>query len=336
MKSWQLEVAPHPNSTDHLVFETVYSLLQHWSNTRMRNGHTIIPGTIPTGTLFYHGAMRHHIPTTPDWVAMDPEESTFFCNNPHEEGCWHLTLSTTRPLKILYFDGSSAAKLDSGCMDTQDVMIWGKILPERTFMEIQRINALCQWGEQYGLDGFVSEVMLCNFTSGVRVVSFSKLANPDPNKFPSQDSSRPFPRLFESVHAGSWYNRFPGDTRIQLDLTGLVSFYDAEIVPSLVAERFGKERWNHRLQNISDSDILKAKAMLTEGLTRQGTCTSGTDWMSLFRTIVNRYAERLELMQYLLNTPLSNDPLQMMTIAKSAQVQLRIMLTPYILFSAVP
>ncbi|KAG6328180.1 hypothetical protein ID866_10909, partial [Astraeus odoratus] len=358
MKSWQLEVASPPNSTDHLVFETVYSLLQHWPNTRMRNGHTIVPGTIPTGTLLYHAAMRHHIPTTPDWVAMDPEESTNFCRNPPEEGCWHLTLSTIRPLKILYFDGSSAAKLDGGSLDTQDVLIWGKVLPGRTFMEMQRINALCQWGEQYGLDGFVrwifsfvlpwrpcltclvqdgnGLVMLCNFISGIRVVSFSKLANPDPNKFPPHDSSRPFPRIFESVHSGSWYNRFPGDTRIKLDLTGLVSFYDTETVPSLVAERFGKERWNHRLQNISDNDILKAKAMLIEGLTRKGTCTSGIDWMSLFRTIVNRYAERLELMQYLLNTPLSNNPLQMMAIAKSAQVQLRIMLTPYILFNAVP
>ncbi|KAG6326224.1 hypothetical protein ID866_12865, partial [Astraeus odoratus] len=302
----------------------------------MRNGHTIVPGTIPTGTLLYHGALRNRFPTTPDWVAMDPEESTFFCRGPSEEGCWHLTLSTTRPLKIAYFDGSSAAKLDAGCMDAQDVITWGKVLPERTTMEIERINALCQWGEQYGLDGFVSEVMLCNFTSGVRVVSFSKLANPDPYKLPPQDSSRPFPRLFESVHAGSWYNRFPGDTRIKLDLTGLISFYDTELVPSLVAERFGKERWDHRLLNISDDDILKVKVRLTEGLTRRETCTSGVDWMSLLRTIVNRYAERLELMQYLLNTSLSNDMSQMIATAKSAQVQLRIMLTPYILFSAVP
>ena len=35
---WNLHTLPHPNDTDHLVFETVYSLLQHWPNTRMRNG----------------------------------------------------------------------------------------------------------------------------------------------------------------------------------------------------------------------------------------------------------------------------------------------------------
>lgn len=35
---WNLGKLPNPNNTDHLVFETVHSLLQHWPNTRMRNG----------------------------------------------------------------------------------------------------------------------------------------------------------------------------------------------------------------------------------------------------------------------------------------------------------
>lgn len=35
---WRLDRPPDPNATDHLVFETVHSLLQHWPNTRMRNG----------------------------------------------------------------------------------------------------------------------------------------------------------------------------------------------------------------------------------------------------------------------------------------------------------
>ena len=35
---WNLDKSPNPDNTDHLVFETVYSLLQYWPNTRMRNG----------------------------------------------------------------------------------------------------------------------------------------------------------------------------------------------------------------------------------------------------------------------------------------------------------
>ena len=35
---WRLGEVPHPNSTDHLLFDTVSSLLQRWPNTRMRHG----------------------------------------------------------------------------------------------------------------------------------------------------------------------------------------------------------------------------------------------------------------------------------------------------------
>ena len=40
---WNLNKPPNPNNTDHLVFETVHSLLQHWPNTRMRNGKRYPP-----------------------------------------------------------------------------------------------------------------------------------------------------------------------------------------------------------------------------------------------------------------------------------------------------
>lgn len=153
---WNFEDLHSPNATGHLVFETVHSLLQHWPNTRMRNGHTIVPGTDSTGTYLYHATNRHRVPTVPDRVAMNPEESTFFCMGPSENGCWHLTLVTILPLKVLYFDGTSAAKLVYGNMDTQDVLTWGKVLPNQTSMERERINTLCQWGSQHGLDGFIS------------------------------------------------------------------------------------------------------------------------------------------------------------------------------------
>ncbi|KAG1727711.1 hypothetical protein EDB19DRAFT_1749232 [Suillus lakei] len=35
---------------------------------------------------------------------------------------WHLTLAATRLLKVLYFDGSSAAKVSDGTMYTQDII----------------------------------------------------------------------------------------------------------------------------------------------------------------------------------------------------------------------
>ena len=69
--------------------------------------------------------------------------------------CWYLTLITKRPLKVLYFDGSSAAEFLGGSMDSQDVVLWGEVKPEWTHQERKRIDSLCEWGKQYGIDGFV-------------------------------------------------------------------------------------------------------------------------------------------------------------------------------------
>ncbi|KAF9246288.1 hypothetical protein BU15DRAFT_39933 [Melanogaster broomeanus] len=326
----------------HLVFETVNSLLQHWPNTRLRNGHTIVPGTIPEGTLLYHGTNRSELPPGPEWTAIDPEHSFFFCSDETGRGCWHLTLATTRPLKVVYFDGSSAAKTEWGSLDAQDILIWGMVRPGSVWQEQQRIADLCKWGKKFGVDAFVRmavdfEAMLCDFTSGVTVVSFSNLASvsgPRGSQFlygNSQDS----PVAFETTVAASWHDRFPGESRVQLDLAGLVSFYDTQLVPSLVPIRTGQERWDHRVQNISGEDILAARARLAEALTRPDGSSSRIDWRALVRVIVDRYADRLELMQYLLSSQ-ATDTETTLDLARKTQVQLRAMLTPYILRTATP
>jgi len=76
---------------------------------------------------------------------------------PHgNESSWHLTLAATRPLKILYFDGNSAAKIQcEGTMDIQDIISWGEPRPDRWFDEEGRITDLCTWGNEFGIDGFV-------------------------------------------------------------------------------------------------------------------------------------------------------------------------------------
>lgn len=84
---------------------------------------------------------------------MDPEHSYFFCEG--QQRCWHLTLATTRPLKVVYFDGKSAAKIPSGPLDTQDLLAWGESRPDLMWDEERRIKDLCSWGKHLGVDGFV-------------------------------------------------------------------------------------------------------------------------------------------------------------------------------------
>ena len=137
------------------------------------------------------------------------------------------------------------------------------------------------------------------------------------------------------MNTGSWHNRLPGETRIQLDLAGLVSFYDTQLAPSLIAIRAGQERWDHRVQNVSNEDLSAVKSRLEAVLVGPEGLSSGVDWKTLIQVIVDRYSQRLELIQYLLNSS-ATDPDEIVDLVNKTQSQLRIMLTPYILYSAAP
>ncbi|KAJ7471275.1 hypothetical protein B0H11DRAFT_2174505 [Mycena galericulata] len=354
--SWDLSVAPNINATGHLVFDTVSSFLQHWPNTRYRNGHSLVPGIVPVGTLLYHGRGDSNLPTIPEWTATDPEHSYIFCRGMTGGGCWHLTLVASRPLTVLYFDGSSAAKMRDGPMDSQDIVSWGEVQPDRYRQERERSVDLCNWGKPLGIDGFLRmemdfEIILCDFTAGVEVVSMANLASTrrgGPGGGPGRGPGGPEgPRrnaseeafdysspqaVSEVIFSGSWHNRYPGDRRIKLDLTQLISFYDTALVPSLVAERFNMERWDHRLFGISPQDISAVMDRLTKAYTAPRPAGSGVDWDTLFKVVVDRYDDRLEMVRYVLNAT-GEDAL---VTAKQAMGQFRVMLTPYILHAAVP
>ena len=92
---------------------------------------------------------------------MDPEYAYIFCQGTpppaslRPQGCWHLTLVTTRPLRVIYFDGSSSARLPYGSLDTQDLLVWGKASSGRVSTERPRIEKLCKWAKKFGVDAFV-------------------------------------------------------------------------------------------------------------------------------------------------------------------------------------
>lgn len=176
--AWNLEKLPNPNDTDHLVFETVHSLLQRWPNTRMRNGkrfahfliavslsspgHNIVPGIIPRDTLLYHGSSDDEVPLGLEWTATDPEHGHIYCMDPpipkFQQTCWLMTLATTRTLKVVYFDGNSGANMRIGTMDTQELIAWNIVASGDHRRERQMMRDLCEWGADFGVDGFVRYV----------------------------------------------------------------------------------------------------------------------------------------------------------------------------------
>jgi len=211
------------------------------------------------------------------------------------------------------------------------------------------------------LDGFVRmemdfEVMLCDFTAGLEIASFNNvikyedpsLPPPPPGRnstegvpFESSAAPRidpPGSRIFECLLSGTFHDRFPGDVRIRLDLSGLVSFYDPSLAPSLIEKRRGRERWDHRLEGIHADDLTAVKVRLSEILTaKRGKLhrNSGLDWLALFRTIIKRYGDRLETMQYILSADSGTLGDEKERVAK-AHFQSGIMLAPYRLTSAIP
>lgn len=107
---------------------------------------------MPIGTTLYHGRCVDQIPTTLDWLAFDPEHSVLFAHGPKGR---LFTFVTTRRLRVLYFDGSSAAKLDTGSADTQHLLAWGRVGNDSMREQPQLIVDLCEWGKEFGIDGYV-------------------------------------------------------------------------------------------------------------------------------------------------------------------------------------
>ena len=142
-------------------------------------------------------------------------------------------------------------------------------------------------------------------------------------------------QAFEVLHSASWHERYPGETRITLDYSALISFYDTALVPSLVPRRMGLERWDHRVAGISPEDIECVKDRLAQALERLPVTPSGIDWKIVLHSVVDRYASRLEVMQYLLNTTLDDIPV-IRDHARKVQRQLRTILAPYVILAVLP
>ncbi|EJU00467.1 hypothetical protein DACRYDRAFT_16916 [Dacryopinax primogenitus] len=87
-------------------------------------------------------------------------------------GATKVTSSHTQrhaPSKLLYFDGART-------LDTQDVLLYGNVSTGTRWNPFGRIVELCDWGKQFGIDGFLRmefdfEIMYCNFTNGMELIS---------------------------------------------------------------------------------------------------------------------------------------------------------------------
>ncbi|KAK4450257.1 hypothetical protein QBC34DRAFT_493943 [Podospora aff. communis PSN243] len=178
------------------IFNALHSAMRQWGSSFHHNGMSIIPATIPRGTILYHGARSNNTPTAPEWLAFDREHAESFAHalpynplhprpkpkpntplsllqkplfpshsNPLEEeetnktlrGYLH-TFTTTRPLSLLYLDGSSAGNSPIGTLDTQDYLL--RLLSPgddcaAPILDRLRAQDLCDVVTPWGYDGLI-------------------------------------------------------------------------------------------------------------------------------------------------------------------------------------
>ena len=198
-----------------------------------------------------------------------------------------------------------------------------------------------------------SEIMTCDFNAGMELVSESKLVPRTgdgvprrvPHLTPPPDDPAPevppgwrgsvrsgTSSLFEAINSGTWHNRPPGETRVKIDYSRVVSFFDPAL-SSLVGARAGKSREEFRLDEISEADSKNVQDQLTDVFSRSGQ-GSGIDWGSITQVIVDRYGGRLELLRHIFQNPESKR--NVTERIAEARSQVLIMLTPYMITSAIP
>ncbi|KZS90514.1 hypothetical protein SISNIDRAFT_457673 [Sistotremastrum niveocremeum HHB9708] len=350
--------APH-----NLVFNAIDSVLNSWASKLYRNGHAFFPATIPRGTVLYHGKDAHAQPTGPEWLAFDPEHSYMFST--FSSRSWLLTYEVNDALKMGMFDGSSAAKMDGGSMDLQDMLIWGWTIEENLgSRENERIEQLCQWGEELGLDGFIRlevsyEIMLCDFTKKLRVVSQSKLTpsniadvvpQPVPPTFESTSlaenisegrlpppgwigSFRSLPSVItEALLAGQWHTP---ESRVKVDMSRYVTFLNPKFTSVTTYRKENPSRLGFRIGNATAEEISTFKSDVVTALQAAPDAASGIDWRSISRVIVERFSDRIERLNHTLSR-VDDGSINASTAASSARSQLQVMLMPYLLTHAVP
>ena len=191
--------------------------------------------------------------------------------------------------------------------------------------------------------------MIYDFSDGLKLVSKSNLilhgADPFNPGVPAPEFPVKVPQGWrgsilnfntvwvEVVNAGSWHDRPPGETRIRVDYSRVVTFYDRSLT-SLVDARRGLQRPQHRVGNISANDFARVIEEVQGVLVRDSADTgSGIDWGSVTHVIVERYGGRLELLNYILDPESFSNVTHQAAIARE---QLLIILNPYLLVQAVP
>ncbi|KAA8893836.1 hypothetical protein FN846DRAFT_977158 [Sphaerosporella brunnea] len=194
------ESASVSDNNPSFIFRSVNGLLRQLPNTFSPNGFSVVPATIPAFTNLYHARKDSGPIPKVEWVAFDAEMSYGIMGGRGGE-TWMHTYMTTRDVRVLVFDGMSAALMgERGTLDSQKVFLYGEVKndtgrrpgregggghgePGPVFDEYTRAEDLCRWAaslEGARIEGFVRmnagfEAVWCDFENSDSWKLVSKL-----------------------------------------------------------------------------------------------------------------------------------------------------------------
>ncbi|KAF2267401.1 hypothetical protein CC78DRAFT_512036 [Lojkania enalia] len=145
------------SSPSPYIFHSLATLLQTYPQTLFPNGHSIAAVTIPRNTLLYHGRHDNDTVPSPEWLAFDVEMAYGIMGSMRDSRM--LTYRTTKDIKALYFDGTSANLMGEGTMSQMVLLYngteniprrggWGR--PPGKEDEYLRARGLCKWLRDHG------------------------------------------------------------------------------------------------------------------------------------------------------------------------------------------
>ncbi|KAL2849924.1 hypothetical protein BJY01DRAFT_245720 [Aspergillus pseudoustus] len=150
------------NNANH-IFNAIHASMRQWGSSIHHNGMSFFLASVPEGTRLYHGNADSNPIQEIGWMAFEPEHAMVFARPPrrgpdddnHQQvtlgqdgersaSGWLHTYKTTKNLRLLYIDGTSAGKSRIGTLDSQDRVVFNDTIDGGVSKEDERARKVCQ------------------------------------------------------------------------------------------------------------------------------------------------------------------------------------------------
>ncbi|KAL4736474.1 hypothetical protein BDV11DRAFT_211223 [Aspergillus similis] len=301
------------------IFNAIHASMRQFGSSIHHNGMSFFLASVPKDTKLYHGDASPDPLKEIGWMAFEPEHAMVFArpsrrqrdkmtriemddetttqqhlladgddkeNLPSGVSGYLHTYATTKDLRVLYVDGTSAGKSAIGTLDSQDRILFNDTITGGVSSENQRAKTVCQLAKdewQSRLDGVIRmaagfEIILCE--PEVNLVSETK----DKGK-----KGNPRGKPAELLRAiTSRYDGIGGE-RVKLNYDHFITAYNPSYGLDLFAGDGETRNKRPRLRHFSSEELQPIRDNLTSLILDHEVTESSVNWQSIADLIVAKY-----------------------------------------------